>query len=306
MPDLTHKPAQQDGILVLDKPKGPTSARCVETVKHELGQKKIGHAGTLDPMATGVLVILLGQATKVSGFMLAGDKVYRGRFELGRATDTYDDLGEVVSRHDGPLPGREAVLAAVAAWNEVRRQEVPPYSAAKHQGAPLYKLARAGQAAPVKIKDVRISQAEVLSMDAAWVDFRVRVSSGTYIRSLVHSLGTRIGVGAVLTELVREYSHPFGIERAVGLSELCDNPSELARRVSPLRDALPDWPSLVVSGEAERAVRQGVWLPARGEFAPAGASPNAFLVTASGEPLALAALRERDGEPMWAVARGLW
>ncbi|MBF0514973.1 MAG: tRNA pseudouridine(55) synthase TruB [Desulfovibrionaceae bacterium] len=299
-------PAQLDGILVLDKPRGPSSAKCVEAVKFELGQKKIGHAGTLDPMAQGVLVVLLGQATKLSGFLLAGDKVYRGRFELGRATDTYDDLGEVVARHDGPLPGREEVEAAVAAWNGVARQEVPPYSAAKHQGAPLYKLARAGKAAPVKVKDVKISQAAVLSRDAAWVDFRVRVSSGTYIRSLVHSLGTRTGVGAVLIELVREYSHPFGIDQAVGLGELLDDPAQLTRRVLPLTAALPGWPSLVVSGEAERAARQGIWLAAEGDFAPDPGHANAFFVTDDGAPLALAALREKDGKPMWAVARGLW
>jgi tRNA pseudouridine55 synthase len=306
MPAATHLPAQLDGILILDKPRGPSSAKCVEAVKFQLGQKKIGHAGTLDPMARGVLVILLGQATKLSGFLLTGEKVYRGRFELGRATDTYDDLGEVVTRHDGPLPDREEVEAAVAAWNDITSQEVPPYSAAKHQGAPLYKLARAGKAAPVKVKDVKISQAEVLSRDAAWVDFRVRVSSGTYIRSLVHSLGTRTGVGAVLTELVREYSHPFGIDQAVGLEELLSSPALLTRRVLPLRAALPGWPCLMVTGEAERAARQGMWLPAEGDFAPADDRTNAFFVTDNGAPLALAALRERDGKPMWAVARGLW
>jgi tRNA pseudouridine55 synthase len=306
MPAATRLPAQLDGILVLDKPRGPSSAKCVEAVKFQLGQKKIGHAGTLDPMAQGVLVVLLGQATKLSGFLLAGDKVYRGRFELGRATDTYDDLGEVTYRHDGPLPDAAEVEAAVAAWNEVVSQEVPPYSAAKHQGAPLYKLARAGKPAPVKVKDVRISQAAVLSRDAAWVDFRVRVSSGTYIRSLVHSLGTRTGAGAVLTELVREYSHPFGIDQAVGLGELLAEPALLARRVLPLTAALPGWPRLIVSGEAERATRQGICLPAEGVFAPEGGREHAFLVTAEGAPLALAALREQDGKPMWAVARGLW
>jgi len=291
MPAATPAPAQLDGVLILDKPRGPSSAKCVEAVKFQLGQKKIGHAGTLDPMAQGVLV---------------GDKVYRGRFELGRATDTYDDLGEVTRRHDGPLPDAARVEAAVAAWNEVASQEVPPYSAAKHQGAPLYKLARAGKPAPVKVKDVKISQAAVLSRDAAWVDFRVRVSSGTYIRSLVHSLGTRTGVGAVLTELVREYSHPFGIDQAVGLGELLAEPALLTRRVLPLTAALPGWPCLIVSGEAERAARQGICLPAEGEYAPEAGHEHALLVTAEGAPLALAALREQGGKPMWAVARGLW
>ena len=205
---------QQHGILVLDKPKGFSSARCVARLKR-LGQKKIGHAGTLDPMATGVLLVLLGHATKLSGYLLeGGEKRYAGTLRLGLTTDTWDIEGAVVSESplhaSGPdgsswagLPLEAAVRREVDAWLEVREQPVPPYSAAKHQGQPLYKLARAGKDVPAKVKSIRVSHAEVQWVDLPDVRFRVTCSSGSYIRSLAHSLGMRLGCGATLTELTR-------------------------------------------------------------------------------------------------------
>ncbi|MDR2825609.1 MAG: tRNA pseudouridine(55) synthase TruB, partial [Deltaproteobacteria bacterium] len=196
---------QMDGVLVLNKPKGPTSAACVGMLKRKLGQKKIGHAGTLDPMATGVLLVLLGQATKISGQLLeAGHKIYAATVKFGLVTDTWDMEGRILS--ESPL---EKVLNSgalslnvleeeISGWVGARQQQVPPYSAAKHEGRPLYELARKGLETPCKVKTIEISRTELEWFRPPLVRFRVACSSGTYIRSLAHSLGMRFECGAVL------------------------------------------------------------------------------------------------------------
>ncbi|MBD5627597.1 MAG: tRNA pseudouridine(55) synthase TruB [Desulfovibrio sp.] len=299
---------QLDGVLVLDKPTGPTSARCVAALKR-LGQKKIGHAGTLDPLASGVLLILLGQATKLSSFLMeGGGKVYRGAFRLGQTTDTWDSQGEVLAEAPWQHVGAEAVAREVALWTALTEQPVPPYSAAKHEGQPLYRLARRGKTPPAKTKAVKISQAAALEVSLPFVRFRVACGSGTYVRSLAHSLGMRLGCGAVLTELTREYSHPFGLGDATGLDALVADPALLAARVRPLADALPAWPRLLLTREQEGRVRNGMALPvsAVGSAGARRDAGHALLCTADGTALALA---RREMTPLgdaWAVARGLW
>lgn len=300
-------PAQMDGVLVLDKPSGPTSNRCLSALKR-LGQKKIGHAGTLDPLASGVLLVLLGQGTKLSNYLLDGGlKVYRGTLRLGQETDTWDSEGRLVEERDWSGIGADAIGAAIAGWKGIQRQAVPPYSAAKHEGQPLYRLARSGRPVPEKVKEVEILQADILSMDLPLVSFRVSCSSGTYVRSLAHSLGMRLGCGAVLTELTREYSHPFGLDQAVPLDVLKARPEELARHVHPVRDALPGWPLVpVTSGEAAR-VRNGMALPCPGPLVGAiAANRGLALLVEEGRELALARLSDDHGLPTLAVARGLW
>ena len=190
---------QQHGLLVVDKPRGLSSAQCTNRFKR-LGQKKIGHAGTLDPMAQGVLLVLLGHATKISGYLMAGGvKAYQGTVRLGQTTDTWDADGQITAEAPWDHVTAEAVADVIAGWVGTSEQPVPPYSAAKHQGQPLYKLSREGKETPLKIKTIEISRAEVLRVELPYVTFRVICSSGTYIRSLAHSLGTRLGCGAVLT-----------------------------------------------------------------------------------------------------------
>ncbi|MDE7370939.1 MAG: tRNA pseudouridine(55) synthase TruB [Desulfovibrio sp.] len=300
---------QLDGVLVLDKPTGPTSARCVAALKR-LGQKKIGHAGTLDPLASGVLLILLGQATKLSSFIMqGGSKVYRGCLRLGQTTDTWDCQGEVMAEAPWQHVAPEDVARDIASWTALTEQPVPPYSAAKHEGQPLYRLARRGTTPPAKTKAVKISQAAVLEVSLPFVRFRVACGSGTYVRSLAHSLGMRLGCGAVLTELTREYSHPFGLGDATGLDALVAEPALLAARVRPLADALPAWPRLLLTREQERRVRNGMALPVSAVAASgegARDAEHALLCTADGTALALA---RREVTPLgdaWAVARGLW
>lgn len=295
---------QQHGILVLNKPQGLSSARCLSRLKR-IGQRKIGHAGTLDPMASGVLLVLLGHATKLSGHLMAGGvKVYRGTLELGRITDTWDAEGTVMETRPWQGVDEAELRAVVASWQGCSEQEVPPFSAAKHQGQPLYKLSRAGKETPVKRKMIDIAQAEVLRVELPFASFRVVCSSGTYIRSLAHSLGMRLGCGAVLTELTREYSHPFGLEQAYPLDTLVDEPERLGERVLPLVAALPHWPRIRVSVQEEAAVRNGIALPA--SIAPELAcvpGDKAVLLDPQEQPLALA---EAAPGQVWQVLRGLW
>lgn len=297
---------QQHGVLVLNKPKGPTSAACIGKIKRVLGQKKIGHAGTLDPMASGVLLVLLGQGTKISGHLMgSGEKVYAGTVLLGQTTDTWDAEGHVIARADPSSVTPDMVQEAVNAFIGDTEQEVPPYSAAKHEGNPLYKLARKGLETPVKTKTVHVSRAEIEWVDLPLFRFRVACGSGTYIRSLAHSLGIRLRCGATLTELTREYSHPFGLDVAHDLDEVLSAPEGFAERVASIADALPGWHTVTLSRKEADQVRNGVAPPFTG---PEGAEPgcNALLHDDGGNPVALARLGEHLRRPVWAVVRGLW
>ena len=192
------------------------------------------------------------------------------------------------------------VRAEVAHWLTLHEQEVPAYSAAKHEGQSLYKLARKGKEVPKKVKSMEISQADVLEVELPFVRFRVACSSGTYIRSLAHSLGMRLGCGAVLTELTREYSHPFGLEVACGLDELSADPGLLVKHLRPLAEALPHWPVLELDEAAEARIRNGMAIPCRDDVG------DKALLQRQGMPLALARRSETPQGPCWTVLRGLW
>ncbi len=316
------RPAQQHGVLVLDKPKGPTSTACLERIKRTLGQKKIGHAGTLDPMASGVLLVMLGQATKLAPYLTEGFKTYRGEMTLGVTTDTYDAEGAVVEEADWRGLTTDDVHAAVLAWREDTTQTVPPYSAAKHKGKALYALARAGKDVPVKTKPVTIFGASVLHMDLPHVAFRVQCGAGVYIRSLVHSLGMRLGCGAHLTALTREESRPFTLAQAHPLDAVLDAPEALPSRVIPLAQALPHWPRVTLDAQETKLVKNGAQLPyapppaatraaaalteEEAPCAPAAVTQRALFVDQHGDAVALAQHAVKDGQPVWALLRGLW
>ena len=303
---------QQDGVLALNKPGGLTSAACIARVKRRFSQKKIGHAGTLDPMARGVLLVLLGQATKISGHLMDdGDKVYSGIIRLGLVTDTWDAEGQVLERR--PVSGVDAlsVQRAMADLTGTYAQEVPAFSAAKHQGKPLYALARKGLDTPVKTKIVTISRGEAELVGPERIRFRVACSSGTYIRSLAHSLGSRLGCGGMLEELTREYSHPFGLDAAHPLDAVLDDPEGFPAKVTGIADALPAWPKLRLSGEETARVRHGARLaysPSSMSMLPFAPGIRALLLDENGMALALAetVLDPKDGQEVWALVRGLW
>ena len=303
--------AQQDGVLVLDKPGGMTSASCIARVKRCLGQKKIGHAGTLDPMATGVLLVLLGQATKISGHLMDdGDKTYSGVIRLGIVTDTWDADGQVLETRPVTGVDNARVKNEMAALTGSYEQEVPAYSAAKHKGRPLYELARKGHDVPVKRKLVTITRGEAELVGPERVRFRVTCGSGTYIRSLAHSLGRRLGCGACLEELTREYSHPFGIAAAHTLDDVLNDPGGFPSRVAGIADALPAWPKLRVSRAAAARARNGVRLayePAPLAMMPFAPGLKALLLEEDGRALALAeTVLDNEGREVWSIVRGLW
>ena len=228
---------------------------------------------------------------------------------LGEATDTWDSEGQVLEAKPWQGVSPEALKAAVLHWMNLTEQEVPPYSAAKHEGQPLYKLSRLGLETPVKIKSIEIFSVELISIDMPHATFRVTCSSGTYIRSLAHSLGIRLGCGAVLTELTREYSHPFTLDEALDLEAVLAAPESLAQTVAPLAKALPDWQQVWLDAAQEAAVRNGTPLPMLAESAlaePFEEGRQALLLSASGTPLALAQSRLQEGCPVWTVLRGLW
>ncbi len=299
---------QAHGVLVLNKPNGPTSARCLSAIKR-LGQKKIGHAGTLDPMASGVLLVLLGHATKISGHLMSdGAKVYKGCLRIGQQTDTWDAEGNIVAESAWQHITEDVMRAEILDWQGSIDQEVPPYSAAKHEGKPLYKLARLGKETPKKVKNIQILRAEVISIDLPYAHFRVECSSGTYIRSLAHSLGMRLGCGAVLTELTREFSHPFGLDVAHGLDAICASPECLQGWVMPITDALPHWSQLKLTDVEQEQIMNGMPIAFRALH-----GQNAFekgsktiLLGVDEKPLALAQADEVHGKLCWKILRGLW
>jgi tRNA pseudouridine55 synthase len=302
----SSKPEQAHGVLVLDKPSGPTSADCLNRIKHGLGQKKIGHAGTLDPLASGLLLVLLGKGTKLAPYLMGGAKTYSGEFILGLTTDTYDIQGSVVEEKHWEHVSPEDVEAGVASWTRMREQEVPPVSAAKHKGRPLYALARAGEEVPVKTKSIEVHRAETLRIDPPRVSFRTVVGPGAYIRSLVHSLGMRLGTGAALTALVREGSGAFGLEKAHGLDEVLEDPEGFPDKVLSMREALADWPVVRLDREAADLVRNGAWLPVDGGPRGPEAGEKALLAGPDNEALALAEAKSKDGRIRWSILRGLW
>jgi len=303
-----RSPEQRDGLLILNKPSGPTSAGCLNDIKHQLKQYKIGHGGTLDPMAQGVLLVLLGHGTKLAPYLSGGTKTYSGTFRLGITTDTLDIQGEVTKESPVDVTA-EDVKREILYWKELTEQEVPAYSAAKHKGKPLYALAREGKETPVKIKPIVISHVEALDVQMPEASFRVSCSAGTYIRSLVHSLGTRMGCGATLTSLVRESSEPFRLDQALDLEDVLENPDSFPEKVIPLKNTLPHWPRYQLTEPLAGLVKNGAWLPVNdqpGELLAGELGDRAMLLDTDETPLALVEAKLQDEKPKWSILRGLW
>lgn len=302
-------PYQKHGVLVLKKPSGPTSADCLNDIKHQLRQPKIGHAGTLDPLADGVLLVMLGKATKLGPYLTGRDKLYSGSLRIGTTTDTYDIQGTETSTSDISGITEEMVKNEIFAWKDLTSQEVPAYSAAKHKGKPLYELARKGEDVPVKIKDIEITFAQPLEVSLPMARFRVRCSAGTYIRSLVHSLGMRLGCGAVMESLTREESEPFRLADAHELEDVLGDPEGLEEKVIPLTDTLPHWPKFTLSESMAADVMNGARIPvdpAKGGQLHGTEGDRAMFVDQKGEAIALVEAKRFNNELMWAILRGLW
>lgn len=247
------------GILNVDKPRGMTSHDVVDAVRRLAGQRRVGHAGTLDPMATGVLLVCLGQATRVAEYLMASPKRYRATIVLGVATDTFDAEGKIVSEGGRTDVDREEIEAALASFTG-RIEQVPPmYSALKRDGQALYRLARQGQVVERSPRPVEISEILVLDWTPPELIIEVACSPGTYVRSLAHDLGQRLGSGAHLAALVRLRSGRFTLEEAVSLERLAEafRCGEEEKYLIPMDEALLDRPAVIVSAEQARRIAQG-------------------------------------------------
>ena len=250
-----------DGILLVDKPEGISSARVVSIIKRRLNVKKVGHTGTLDPFATGLLPIAVGKATRLSRFYLGGNKAYEATVKLGEKTDTYDKTGEVVATAE---PGcvdsltPELIRAAVAEFQGDQEQVAPAFSALKHNGVPLYKLARQGKIVTKPPRQIHISDICVTRVELPEVDISVSCSGGTYIRSLAYDLGENLSCGAHLSALRRTSSGIFDISRAVTLDAIQEmDPETLASHILPPSQCVPFFPKLVVDEDAARKIGYG-------------------------------------------------
>jgi tRNA pseudouridine55 synthase len=208
------------GYLNIDKPRSLTSHDVVNRIRRGLAIKKAGHAGTLDPLATGVLVICIGKATRLSEYAMASTKQYRAQIILGATTETYDAEGEIVTTSDASSVTREQVEAALNEFTGEIEQFPPMYSAVKQGGRRLYQMARAGEVIERQLRQVRIHALEISTWSPPQFTLEVTCGAGTYIRSLAHDLGQRLGVGAYLNGLIRTASGSFRLENAVALDAL--------------------------------------------------------------------------------------
>jgi tRNA pseudouridine55 synthase len=248
-----------NGIIVIDKPAGISSARVVSILKKALNAKKVGHAGTLDPFADGVLICCVNQATKLADFLLHGPKRYIAELKLGEETDTQDLTGTVISRTEPNNFPTESIQAVFKGFEGSIEQLPPVYSALKHKGVPLYKLARNGQPVQKPPRPVEIYSIKVLDIKMPLIRFEVSCSAGTYIRTLGADIGKMLGCGGHLNALKRTASSGFTLDQAVSLSALEDlrpgNP--LPASFINMADALPEMPAYTADRQLAKNIRHG-------------------------------------------------
>ncbi|WNL42684.1 tRNA pseudouridine(55) synthase TruB [Halomonas sp. PAMB 3264] len=248
-----------NGVMLLDKPKGLSSNHALQRVRRLFEAQKAGHTGTLDPMATGLLPICLGEATKFSAHLLEADKMYRTRVELGVMTDTGDAEGEVLERRDVPALTEGDIEAAIARFRGEIDQVPPMYSALKHQGRKLYELAREGKEVERKARRVCIHEARLIGFDGAAFELEVSCSKGTYIRTLAEDIGAALGCGAHISALRRLRTGPFDSEAMWTLEEieaLADQPTREAK-LMPVDVLVDHLPALTVDDTGHQRLSHG-------------------------------------------------
>jgi tRNA pseudouridine55 synthase len=287
-----------DGLLVVDKPAGPTSHDVVARLRRALREKRIGHTGTLDPMATGVMLMVVGKATRLARFLSASDKSYDASVRFGFATDTADAQGRPIgSVSEQPPPTREQIDAALDAFRGTFLQQPPAFSAKKIDGQRSYKIARTARAmgghtgpppqAPLAPRTshpaplpapcrVTASRLEIVSLDGDRVTLRVDCSAGFYIRSLAHDLGGRLGVGAHLTALRRTRTGDFGLDRAVPLDAAERDPQQAESAIVPLSGILLSWPSVTLTTDGVSRVGHGQDVRPSDQLSAVGSQPSAM------------------------------
>jgi tRNA pseudouridine55 synthase len=289
-----------DDILNINKPAGKTSFSIVALVKRRSGERRAGHAGTLDPAATGVLPVCLGRATRLIEFLVNDTKTYLARIEFGVATDTYDGEGRITQRGDPSGLSREKLEEALTPFRGAIRQTPPMYSALKHHGRPLYALAREGIEVERPSRPAHIHRLELTDWQPPVATVEVTCGKGTYIRSLAHDLGQALGCGAHLKNLVRTRCGCLGIETAVALPQL-----EEAFRygywtefVLPMDTVLQPYPAVVVDTATEAVIKNGGAIALETAAGAIEAGPDGYCRAYTADGYLLAMLQHLPG--------GLW
>lgn len=289
------------GLFLIDKPAGITSFDVVRRVRRALKVRKVGHLGTLDPFATGLLPLALGEATKLAQFLLEEPKTYRATLQLGVETDTQDLTGRV-TRESEALPATEEIRPAAATFVGEIDQVPPRYSAVRHQGTRLYKLARQGEAVEAPSRKVVIHRLEVEDITLPQVTIWMECSKGTYVRTLAHDLGRTLGCGAHLIGLTRLAVGSFRLEEAWSLEELekPENSPLVRSHLIPLADCLPGFEAVHLDRAQARRLAQGQTLPWPKKAPPRGEKVR---VLAEGTLVAVAAVRTQGAQQVLAPRR---
>ncbi len=231
---------EMEGVLLVDKPQGLTSHDVVYRLRRKLSMKKIGHAGTLDPMATGVLIMLIGKATRISQYLMSVDKAYEGEATLGVVTDSQDAEGEVLTTVPVPPLTQAQVLEVMKGFLGDQYQIPPMHSAIKVDGVPLYKMARKGEEVEREPRFIRVMSFELLTFTPPKLTFRLLCTKGTYVRTVAHDLGQKLGCGAHLSALRRTASGKFNLGQCLTLDEIEALPlPEIEKRLIPVYEAAP-------------------------------------------------------------------
>jgi tRNA pseudouridine55 synthase len=248
-----------DGILNINKPSGITSHDAVQKVRWIVKEKRIGHTGTLDPLATGVLVLCVGKATRIARYLEAGEKEYQAVMRLGVITETLDAAGRVLETRSYTPPDRADIERIMRKLTGVIMQRPPAFSAVKVSGVPSYKLARQGRGEVLDPRPVTIHGIELTAYADPLVSFTVRCSKGVYVRTLCADMGEALGTGAHLASLVRTRSGRFSIEQAVSLDQLADIASAggADQVMTPIDEALADFPAVLIGGEEASKIVHG-------------------------------------------------
>jgi tRNA pseudouridine55 synthase len=229
-----------EGVLLIDKPSGMTSHDVVDRVRHKLKMKRVGHAGTLDPNATGLMIVLVGKATKLSQYLMGLDKVYEGVIALGASTTTQDGEGEILQEHPVPELTKDQLESAMAEFVGDQYQTPPMFSAKKIDGVPLYKLARKGQTVEREPRFIHVGKFTLDNWDSPEIEFTLACSKGTYVRTIANDLGDKLGCGGYLKELRRTDIERFKIEDSIELEAFEELPvTEIKAWLIPPYQAVP-------------------------------------------------------------------
>jgi tRNA pseudouridine55 synthase len=249
-----------DGILNIDKPAGITSFQVVARVRHLTGERRVGHAGTLDPLACGVLPVFFGRATRVIEYLMDAKKTYKAVLQLGIATDTYDIEGRVLRQCEYSSINRQDIESALELFRGAVEQEPPMYSALKHDGQCLYNLARAGIEVERKKRRVHIYSLELIEYNPPFLTIEMECSKGTYVRTLANDLGERLSCGACVMELARLKYGPFDIAEAIALPALEEQfaGGGWQNLVHPIDFVMREWESVTVGDEQEKLIKNGM------------------------------------------------